>query len=96
MYAGAVLVAKAQQSLKADAEAAARASWPGGNVIDGDIAPVYGDAHAARWPEGQPDTYRVAVGEGGREEVRMCAGSPIGEVAFMSGDLQRTVRLGPL
>ena len=92
MHAGAVLCAKALQSLKADKEAARRENWLSENVLDGDVGQVPGELYDPRWPEGQPDTYRLAASEDGGYEVRMCAGSPIGEVAFMSGHLQRTVR----
>lgn len=87
MHAGALLCAKALQAMKRDKEAKAHRDWldaQDNNTLDGEI-------DDSRWPLGQPDTYSIEMKDG-VEEVRICAGSPIGEVAFFSGDLQRTVR----
>lgn len=57
----------------------------------GDLPADYADI-PAMWPEGRSVQYAVREGPGGREEVRLCAGSPIGEVAFFGEMEAHTVR----
>lgn len=82
--AGVVLCAKALEAIKLEREENDSRNWISENALDGILSDP-------RWQGGQPDTYRVAQAEDGTDEVRVCAGSPIGEVAFMSGELQGTV-----
>jgi hypothetical protein len=87
VHAGAYLCAKAMQALKKERKQKANQEWIDDNAVDG----VMGEGDH-RWPEGRPDTYRIVSKFDGGEELRLCPGSPIGELAFFSGDLQCTVR----
>lgn len=82
IHAGTILCAKALQTIKAENQTKDQLNWITQNIMDGAID--------SEWPERRPDTYRVADRDG-VDEIRLCAGSPLGEVSFLSGELQRTV-----